>query len=62
MKMLAQHDIAGPKCFVTDRELTLLNVLDKLFPASDRILCRWHVNIGRKVWLLSGNIGDLGRV
>jgi hypothetical protein len=44
-KMLAQHDIAEPKCFVTDRELALLNALDKLFPASDHILCRWHVNM-----------------
>ena len=44
-KMLAQHNIAEPKCFVKDRELALLNALDKLFPASDHILCRWHVNL-----------------
>ncbi|KAI0993638.1 hypothetical protein K3495_g14546 [Podosphaera aphanis] len=43
-ELLKENEIPSPKCFVTDRELALLNTLDELFPSSDHILCRWHVN------------------
>ena len=44
-EMCAEYNILRPKSFVTDRELALLNTLDDLFPLSDHILCRWHVNM-----------------
>ncbi|KAI1000686.1 hypothetical protein K3495_g7511 [Podosphaera aphanis] len=43
--LLKENEIPSPKCFVTDQELPLLNTLDELFPSSDHILCRWHVNM-----------------
>jgi hypothetical protein len=45
IELLDRESIPRPKCFVTDRELALLNTLDDLFPKSDHILCRWHVNM-----------------
>ncbi|KAI0995768.1 hypothetical protein K3495_g12412 [Podosphaera aphanis] len=44
-ELLKENEIPSPKCFVTDRGLALLNTLDELFPSSDHILCRWHVNM-----------------
>jgi hypothetical protein len=44
-ELLAEHQIVEPKCFITDRELALLNTLDDLFQNTDHILCRWHVNM-----------------
>ncbi|KAI0999282.1 hypothetical protein K3495_g8918 [Podosphaera aphanis] len=44
-ELLKENEIPSPKCFVTDREFALLNTLDELFPSSDHILCRWHVNM-----------------
>jgi hypothetical protein len=40
LEMCQEHDIIMPKCFVTNRELALLNTLDKLFLTSNHILCR----------------------
>ncbi|RKF56345.1 Protein FAR-RED ELONGATED HYPOCOTYL 3, partial [Golovinomyces cichoracearum] len=40
-----QEGIPSSRCFVTDRELALLNSLNALFPQIDHILCRWHVNM-----------------
>jgi len=45
LEMYKENDIITPKLLVTDRELVLLNTLDKLFPTSNYILCRWHINI-----------------
>ncbi|KAI0998776.1 hypothetical protein K3495_g9420 [Podosphaera aphanis] len=44
-ELLKENEIPSSKCFVTDRELALLNTLVELFPSSDHILCRWHVNM-----------------
>jgi hypothetical protein len=43
--MCKENGIFIPKCFVTNRELALLNTLDKLFLTLNHILCRSHVNI-----------------
>jgi hypothetical protein len=37
--------IEEPLCFVTDRELALMNALDTTFPNSAHLLCTWHVNM-----------------
>jgi hypothetical protein len=42
---MAAHSIPPPKTWVTDRELALMNTLDKLFPKSPHILYIWHVNM-----------------
>jgi hypothetical protein len=42
--LIAQHSIEEPSSIVTDRELALIKCLDQ-FPASQYILCRWHVNM-----------------
>jgi hypothetical protein len=44
-QLLNEYGIDHPKCFVTDRELALMNTLDRTYPSSDHILCRWHVNM-----------------
>ena len=44
-ELLAEHDIAQPVCFVSDREQALLLALDVIFPGVDHILCIWHVNM-----------------
>jgi hypothetical protein len=41
---MAKHSIEEPSSIVTDRELALIKCLDQ-FPASQYILCRWHVNM-----------------
>jgi hypothetical protein len=38
-------DIEEPTCFITDREIALMNSLDDTFPNSAHILCTWHVNM-----------------
>ena len=43
--MCNENNITILKCFIIDKELALLNTLDKLFPASNHILCRQHVNM-----------------
>jgi hypothetical protein len=42
---MALYGIQEPKCMITDRELALITVIDELFPQSDHLLCRWHVNM-----------------
>ena len=37
-EMLTEHDIQHPKVIVTDRELAMLNALEKTFPAIPHIL------------------------
>ena len=44
-ELLQENNILQPKVFVTNRELALLNSINKLFPISDYILCCQHVNI-----------------
>jgi hypothetical protein len=34
----------SPKVIVTDRELALMNSLDKVFPGCQNLLCIWHIN------------------
>jgi MULE transposase domain len=41
---MAEHSIEEPSSIVTDRELALIKCLYR-FPASQHILCRWHVNM-----------------
>jgi hypothetical protein len=38
-------DIKDSTCFITDREIALINSLDNTFPNLAHILCTWHVNI-----------------
>ncbi|KAI1001259.1 hypothetical protein K3495_g6939 [Podosphaera aphanis] len=45
MKLLEEHRIAHPTCFVSDRELSLIKALDQRLPDCDHILCVWHVSI-----------------
>ena len=42
-EMLTEHDIQSPEVIVTDRELAILNALEKTFPAIPHILCQWYV-------------------
>ena len=42
--IMAEHSIEEPSSIVTDRELALIKCLYR-FPASQHILCRWHVNM-----------------
>jgi len=44
-EIMLLHRVDNPQVFVTDRELALINTLDKLFPSSDYLLCRWHINM-----------------
>ena len=44
-QLLKEFGIEYPKCFVTDRELALMSTLDRIYPSSDHILCRWHINM-----------------
>ncbi|KAL7209894.1 hypothetical protein ACSBR1_031462 [Camellia fascicularis] len=37
-------DIAIPEVIVTDRELALMNAIDKVFSTSRHLLCRWHIS------------------
>ncbi|GJY45963.1 RNA-directed DNA polymerase, eukaryota [Tanacetum coccineum] len=32
------------RVIVTDRELTLMNACEKVFPHANHLLCRWHIN------------------
>ena len=44
-KIMAQNSIEEPASIVTDRELALIKSLNKQFPSSQHLLCRWHVNM-----------------
>lgn len=37
-------DSALPNVIVIDRELTLMNVISRVFPTTTHLLCRWHIN------------------
>jgi hypothetical protein len=39
------NDISEPLSWVTDRELAVMNILEKLFPGGNHLLCTWHVNM-----------------
>ncbi|POS88216.1 hypothetical protein EPUL_000796 [Erysiphe pulchra] len=40
-----EEGIQEPAVVVTDRETTLMKPLDRMFPNTAHLLCRWHVNI-----------------
>lgn len=44
-KCMVKYDIQEPKTMITDREIALITEIDILFPDSDHLLCRWHVNM-----------------
>ena len=44
-EIMLLYRVNNLRVFVTDRELALLNTLDKLFPFSDHLLCRQYINI-----------------
>jgi hypothetical protein len=44
-ELMQNEQIEEPLCFVTDRELALMNALDTTFPNSAHLLCTWHVNM-----------------
>ena len=33
-----------PSVIVTDRELALMNAIERIFPDATHLLCRWHIN------------------
>ncbi|KAH9753465.1 protein FAR1-RELATED SEQUENCE [Citrus sinensis] len=33
-----------PRVIVTDRELALMNAIEKIFPRANHFLCRWHIS------------------
>jgi histone-lysine N-methyltransferase SETD2 len=33
-----------PNIIITDRELALMNAIERVFPTSKHMLCRWHIN------------------
>ena len=37
-------DSALPNVIVTDRELTLMNAISRVFLTATYLLCRWHIN------------------
>lgn len=37
-------DSALPNIIVTDRELSLMNAISRVFPTATHLLCRWHIN------------------
>lgn len=43
--VMVTSNIDEPVSIVTDRELALIDCLDKQFPESTHLLCRWHVNM-----------------
>lgn len=43
-ELIKKKDLPKPRCFVTDRELALMNALEDMFPDAYHVLCRWHVN------------------
>ncbi|XP_062006092.1 uncharacterized protein LOC133723294 [Rosa rugosa] len=42
LRILPDH--CTPSVFVTDRELALMNSISKIFPDSQHLLCKWHIN------------------
>jgi hypothetical protein len=44
-EVIEENSILVPTSIVTDRELALMDAIDKLFPAAAHFLCRWHVNM-----------------
>ncbi|XP_022889284.1 protein FAR1-RELATED SEQUENCE 5-like [Olea europaea var. sylvestris] len=38
------NDIIMPSVIVIDRELALMKAIEKIFPTSTNILCRWHIS------------------
>ncbi len=43
-RLLVAFAIPAPLTIVTDKEDALLNSLNRYFPSSTHLLCRWHVN------------------
>jgi transposase-like protein len=43
--LLQVNNIPFPRVMITDRELALIEAIDELFPESDHLICRWHVNM-----------------
>ncbi|KAH9750386.1 protein FAR1-RELATED SEQUENCE [Citrus sinensis] len=43
LKTIMQDDIL-PTMIVTDRELALMNAIEKIFPSATNLLCRWHIS------------------
>lgn len=43
LKTIMQDDML-PTVIVTDRELALMNAIEKIFPSATNLLCRWHIS------------------
>lgn len=43
-EIYSDFTISRPEMVVIDRDTTLLNALDSIFPESSTILCSWHIN------------------
>jgi MULE transposase domain len=39
-----QLTLPSPKSILTDKDKALLNAVSKVFPQTDTMLCRWHIN------------------
>ncbi|GMF42725.1 unnamed protein product [Phytophthora fragariaefolia] len=42
--LMIANDITAPQVVLTDRELTCINALDKVFPETPSMIFRWHMN------------------
>ncbi|GMF32255.1 unnamed protein product [Phytophthora fragariaefolia] len=42
--LMIENDIPAPQVVLTDRELVCINALDKVFPETLSMICRWHMN------------------
>lgn len=42
-RVMEKHQILAPTTMITDRELALMNSINRFFPLSSHLLCQWHV-------------------
>lgn len=50
-KILSENNIPEPRVIVTDRELALMNAIDRVLINSKNILCAWHIKMALKSYL-----------
>jgi len=41
--MMLEHDISCPRVIISDRDLACLKSLDRVFPDTPSMVCRWHM-------------------
>jgi hypothetical protein len=43
---MSQLNINHPRTILTDKDDSLINSIQNIFPMADHLLCIWHVNMG----------------